>query len=155
MLEILSGAITDISETAQHTPGKLYISKDGKIYKYVQFDNGAGNVASAANNLAYYKDSTMLVVTSDYSDANASQVAGVFLGVVTDQYYCWIQIGGVATLSCSTSNPTDGAYLKAVSTDGKVNTASLTYFSQIIAIALAAALTTTGYNVTAKLRGLI
>lgn len=75
-----------------------------KNYQYVQFDNGAGNVASAASALAYWKTIGTFIVTSDLTDApsatganDANYVAGVFTGVVTDQYYTFIQTGGRVT----------------------------------------------------------
>ena len=89
-------------EFAQATLGELvYDSKNRKGYMYVQFDNGAGNVASAANALAYWKTAASFIATSDLTDApsatganDANFVAGVFTGVVTDQYYTFIQVDG-------------------------------------------------------------
>lgn len=89
-------------EFAVMRPGELvYDVVNRKAYQYVQFDNGAGNVASAANALAYWKTAASFIATSDLTDApsataanDANFVAGVFTGVVTDQYYTFLQVGG-------------------------------------------------------------
>lgn len=65
-------------------------------WKYVQFDNGAGDVASADGSVAYYVAAsyTSSVVTCDVSDTDQNHVAGVFTQAFTDQYYGWLQVGG-------------------------------------------------------------
>lgn len=72
-----------------------------KKYQYIQFDNGAGNVASAANSVGYFVAASMAsyVVTCDVSDSDINLVAGVFTQAFTDQYYGWIQVGGKATVA--------------------------------------------------------
>ena len=88
--------------TAKAIPGSLYRAH-GKVWRYVQFDNGTGNVAAAAGATAHWKTlapaSGSFVVTTDYSpDAiGKNLVAGILGCVVTDQYYTWIQVGGVVT----------------------------------------------------------
>jgi hypothetical protein len=74
----------------------------GKTYMYCRFDNGVGNIAAVAGQCCYWRDLNNFVVTSQKSDSlgGATELAfcaGVFLYVVTDLYYCWIQCGGVAT----------------------------------------------------------
>jgi len=91
---------TSNSATALHTPGESVevVGSTGlKRYKYIQFDNGSGDVAAAAGNIAYYFDGTDfdgITVTSDLSDTVANLVAGVLQAVLTDQYYGWIQTWG-------------------------------------------------------------
>lgn len=79
---------------------------NGNLYRYVRFDNGTGNVASAAGYPAWPVAVTpaatatalpVFTVTADQTDSvlGATPV-GVFLGVVTDGNYCFIQIGGRA-----------------------------------------------------------
>jgi len=91
---------TSNSATALHTPGESVEIVDStglKRYKYIKFDNGSGNVAAAAGNLAYYFDKTDfdgITVTSDVSDTDKNLVAGVLQAVLTDQYYGWIQTWG-------------------------------------------------------------
>lgn len=71
----------------------------GSWYMYVKFDDGVGNVASAVNRVAYWKDRALGVVTSDKSDGQVTGSigaggAGIFQGVITDLYYTWIQRRG-------------------------------------------------------------
>lgn len=87
--------------TAKNIPGRV-IQYKGKRYRYVQFDNGAHNVAALASGVAYWKDLQpeygIFTVTSDQSDsiAGLNGVAGVFeVAGVTDQYFTWIEVGGV------------------------------------------------------------
>jgi hypothetical protein len=89
-----------------HSLGAIYRHASGKIFRYVKFDNGQGNVASAAGRAAYWKDYATAVVTSDKTDSQAgagipSGCAGAFQGVVTDGYYTWLQVGGPMTLRLS------------------------------------------------------
>ncbi len=94
------------------------IEDNGKCYRLVQFDNGTGNVASVAGGAAHWKTRASFIVTSDQTDAQAgvNSVAGGFLNVVTDQYYCFIQIGGVQAVVVDTTE-TAGTALTATTTD--------------------------------------
>ena len=74
----------------------MIIEQDAKVYRLVQFDNGPHNVASAAGGAAYWYTRASNIITSDESssEGDVNGVAGGFLRVVTDQYYCFVQIGG-------------------------------------------------------------
>lgn len=86
---------------------------NGKVYRYVKFDNGSGNVASVAYGVAVWKTLTMptattdgvFTVTMDWTDTlgGKNAVAGIFGGVVTDGYYTWIQVGGTCTAKTAAS----------------------------------------------------
>lgn len=67
-----------------------------KFFRLVKFDDGAGNVASIDGGVAYWKDRANFVVTADASDGEmlANGVAGGMHAVITDQNYCFIQVGG-------------------------------------------------------------
>lgn len=91
--------------------------EDGKVYRFVKFDNGTGNVAAAANNVAYWTATTG-TVTSDESDSSVP--AGIFLSAMTDAYYGWIQIWGPATVNNEGTDIALGAAIIASATDGKV-----------------------------------
>ena len=99
-----------------------------KLYKWVQYDTGAGGVAAAANNACYYytvdgyKNSQ---VTSDVTDSSGVG-AGVLQSAPTDGQYCWIQIKGPATLATSLSGGGDGDALTAVgASDGTLDVSAL------------------------------
>ena len=87
--------------SAQGEVGRL-ILHNGNLYRYVLFNNGAGNVASAAGGVAYWfalnpgAATPLWTVTSDQTDSimGINGVAGVFGGVVTDGNHCFVQVGG-------------------------------------------------------------
>lgn len=101
--------------------GFYYNPQTGKTYRYVKFDNGSA-VASAANGVATWKDASAFTVTSDLSDGLGQNFpAGIFQGVVTDLYYTFIQVGGVATVT--TDGGDDIAAGDAVIVDASVDLA--------------------------------
>lgn len=114
------------------TLGEHYAEQGGKIYKYLQYDTGAGSIAGAAGKVAYYyapsgaSAGAYTVVTSDLSDS-----AGVGAGVIqatalTDGQYGWFQIKGPATLNLALTAGADGNALTPVgSTDGALDVSAL------------------------------
>jgi len=102
--------------TAKAPLGALFRYK-GNIYRYVQFDNGTDNIAAAQYGVVHWKERSntypvsndrpqgAYIVTSDYSSGlGANMVAGIIGMAVTDQYYTWIQVGGVATAFVAAGN---------------------------------------------------
>jgi hypothetical protein len=131
MSELIGVDLTANDASPLFTPGTVYRDQGGKAYKYLQFDNGAGNVAAAAGNFAYYyapsgaSAGATTVATSDLSDS-AGVGAGVFQAVLTDQYYGWFQIKGSATLTTALTAGADGNALTPVgSTDGTLDVSAL------------------------------
>ncbi|MGI9345506.1 MAG: hypothetical protein ACR2PW_04495 [Gammaproteobacteria bacterium] len=115
---------TEVSDDAKFALGEHFTDADGKVYKYVQYDTGAGAVAAVSGNVAYYytldgyKNNQ---VTSDLSDS-IEIGAGVLQSAPTDGQYCWIQIKGAATLTTSPTAGTDGDPLTPTgSTDGTLD----------------------------------
>jgi hypothetical protein len=107
--------------------GDHYETPDGKIYKFVQYDTGAGPVAAVSGNVCYYyapsgtSAGATSVVTSDLSDS-AGLGAGVLCSAPLDGEYCWVQIKGPATLTTALTAGADGNALTAVgSTDGTLD----------------------------------
>jgi len=95
--------VTD-TYTYQAFPLGLYREEDGKGYRFVKYDNGSGDVASVAGNLAYrINDTTTLAdvweVTMDVSDTSRNKVCGVFAAVIADGSYGWIQTKGACTVN--------------------------------------------------------
>jgi len=131
---LLTGTWTSAQLAAGGTPavGDLFTASGGKIYKFVQYDTGAGGVAAVAGQVAYYyapggtSAGATTVVTSDLSDS-AGVGAGVLQAAPGDGEYGWIQIKGAATLSIALTAGGDGAQLTPTgATDGTldVSTAS-------------------------------
>jgi len=105
--------ITATSSSAEFQPGQIAQTADGKLYKYVQYNVGAGSVAAVSGNVVgYYAPSgasagATTVVTSDVSDT-ARVGAGVLQSAPATTEYCWIQIGGTATLTIALTAGADG-----------------------------------------------
>lgn len=126
--------LAGIDETATHTTAQFKVgtlaantTSDGtKIYKYVLFNNGAGDVAAVAGNVAYYyapggTSTGVVTVTSDLSDS-AEIGAGVFASAPADGEYCWVQIKGKATLTTALTAGADGDPLTPTgATDGTLD----------------------------------
>ena len=119
--------------SAQWTPGSvvtLDTSAGTKKYKYVQYSTGAGTVAAAAGNVAYYQKIATagvgaVIVTSDLSDSDEVG-AGVLQAALTDDYYGWVRVAGVATLTTALTAGGDGDPLTATgATDGTLDVAAL------------------------------
>lgn len=116
---------TAVASTADFTLGSHgYSAGDGKVYKYVQYDTGAGGVAAVSGNVCYYYLASGYndhKVTSDLSDS-VNVGAGVLRSAPTDGQYCWIQICGPATLTTALTAGADGNALTPVgSTDGTLD----------------------------------
>lgn len=111
--------------------GQVYQDSNGKRYKFVLFDNGAGNVAAVAGNFAYVlavsgaSAGQITTVTMDLSDS-AGVGAGMFMSAPADGEYCWIQTWGPATLTTALTAGADGNALTPVgSTDGTLDVSAL------------------------------
>ena len=121
---ILSGANLTATYTTTNegnTPalGDYFYGTGGKVYKFVQYDTGAGSVAAVAGNVVGYyapggtSAGATTTVTSDASDT-ARLGAGVLQAAPTDGQYCWIQIKGPATLTTALTAGADGNALTMV-----------------------------------------
>jgi len=104
---------TEVSDTATFMVGQKGMDAAGNTFKYVQYDTGAGSIAAVSGQVAYYyapsgaSAGAVNVVTSDLSDSNEVG-AGVLQSAPTDGQYCWIQIGGTATLTIALTAGADG-----------------------------------------------
>ena len=104
---------TEVSDSATFLVGQKGMDAAGNTFKYVQYDTGAGSVAAVSGQVAYYyapsgaSTGAVNVVTSDLSDSNEVG-AGVLQSAPTDGQYCWVQIGGTATLTIALTAGADG-----------------------------------------------
>lgn len=119
---------TVVSTTPEFTPGALGLNADGKMYKYVTYDEGTGLLDLVTGDVVYYVDDSGYganTVTADVTDATGAELgAGVVLATVTaDASFFWIQIKGFATLSTTIGgSPGDGDPLTAVAAADKALT---------------------------------
>ena len=118
-MSYITGILTSRIDTSQEWAlGTIGQTSDGKLYKYMQWDNGSA-VAAVAGEVAYYytldgyKNNQ---VTSDVSDS-VGIGAGVIQAVMTDGQFGWFQIKGVATLTIALTAGADGNALTAVGAD--------------------------------------
>lgn len=116
-------SLTDTKTEDVETVGT--IRREGNnVYKWVQYNVGAGAVAAVANQVAYYYQAGGYAtgqVTSDLSDS-VNIGAGVLMSAPNDTEYCWIQIQGPATLALALTAGADGNALTPVgSTDGTLD----------------------------------
>jgi len=124
--KIFATGLTETSATDMEGVGTIR-HEGNKIYKWVKFDNGAGNVASVIGNFAYYLTAALKndTVTMDLSDSNFIG-AGVFQSIIADLEFGWIQIMGKATLTTALTAGADGEALTPVgSTDGTLDVSAL------------------------------
>ena len=112
----------------QVTPGTHGIDDDGKIYKYLKFDEGTAAVDGVVGEVTYYYLASGYdahICTSDVSDS-VNVGAGVIQVVVSDGEYAWFQIKGPATLTIALTAGADGNALTAVGAgDGTLDVSAL------------------------------
>ena len=134
-MSYITGMVLDRVRTSAEGPefklGTIGQSYDGKKYKYLQYESGAGSVAAAAGNVAFYYgvsgasagDTTK--VTSDATDS-VGVGAGVLQAVIPDGGYGWLQITGPATLTTALTAGADGNALTAAGAgDGTLDVSGL------------------------------
>lgn len=106
--EILTNIDSTGDSTAKHTPGTVVNCVDGRQWKYVKFTSSA--VAAVAGAPACWAATTIengQVVTADISDSSGATsgegFAGVFVSILTDQYFGWIQTKGKVVVKLSST----------------------------------------------------
>lgn len=121
--------LTTNDPTPQFSLGTIGQTEEGYLWKYVQYNQGAGAIAAVAGNIVGYyapggvSAGTTTVVTSDVSDT-ASVMAGMLSVALTNGYYGWIQIKGRATITPAFVSGADGnALTLSTTTDGTVKVA--------------------------------
>ena len=123
-----SATYSTLAEGNTPSPGDIFWGVDGKVYKFVQYDTGAGSVAAVAGNIAYYYTLDGYKnhqVTSDLSDS-IELGAGVLQAAPADGEYCWVQIKGAATITPALTAGADGDPLTPTgSTDGTLDVSAL------------------------------
>jgi len=96
-----TGSFVNLNAASLEYPGQLgaKVTVDDKTYQLVKTSTGAATPAPTAGVVAFWNDRSSFVV-SDLGDSESGRdgVAGVHLGTVTAGRYCWIQVGGEATV---------------------------------------------------------
>lgn len=89
---LVFGDLVSATGSTQLYPLGAKRDEEGKVYRYVKRNDAT--VAPIAGNLAYHVDGAW-AVCMDVSDVDRNLVAGVFLSVIADGEYGWIQTGGL------------------------------------------------------------
>jgi len=109
-MSYITGILTSRVDTSQEWAlGTIGQTSDGKLYKYMQWDDGSA-AAAVAGEVAYYyllDGYKTNIVTSDLSDS-VEIGAGVIQAVMTDGQFGWFQIRGAATLTIALTAGADG-----------------------------------------------
>lgn len=133
--------VTRVDNTAMFGLGEKYAAPNGKMYRYYQYDTGAGSVAAVAGNFAGFyapggtSAGATTVITSDVSDSNKVG-AGVLQSAPTDGQYCWVQTEGEATLTTALVAGADGNALTLVGSNDGTLDVSAAVTDHIAAIAI-------------------
>jgi hypothetical protein len=113
--------VTTSAQGPEYNLGETRETKDGKVYRYVQFKDAvtyvAGHVCTPAN-------TSWTAVTNDVSGGSsvaATTFGGVCVGVPAQNGYGWVQVGGVATVVGDGSVAADEAVV-VDTTDGLSDT---------------------------------
>lgn len=122
------GSANDATDLNQ--VGAIFIDgATGNTYKYQQVEDAA----LAVNEVLEYANATGTEVTKDVSGGSSvgRAFAGVALNTVTDAYYTWVQIGGIATCKVAANVAvTAGQRVKTGSADGCVSAYAATTGSE-------------------------
>ena len=113
-----------VNTVPQFTPGQLGVTHDGKIYKYLEYKEGAAAVDGVAGEVAYYytlDGYKLFQCTSDLSDS-VEIGAGVLQVIMSDAEFAWLQIKGAALLTLALTAGADGDPLTPTgATDGTLD----------------------------------
>ncbi len=105
--------LTDVDTTDRESIGTLRF-ESGKMYKYVKYNHGVGELDLVVGNVVGYflNGADDYVVTADVSSMDTLPViAGIIVAatVTVDDSYIWIQIGGPGTLATTVEGTTPAA----------------------------------------------
>jgi len=124
-----TGFTTANDATDLNGVGTVMYGTDGKKYRYTQVEDAA----LAVNEVTEFANATGTEVTKDVSGGSSvgRAFAGVAMGTVTDAYYTWVQVGGLATCKVAANTAVlAGARVKTGSADGVVSTYAATTGSE-------------------------
>jgi len=106
----VSAVYTSLDEGKTPALGDVFFGSGNKVYKFVQYKEGAAATDGVAGEVAYYytldgyKNNQ---VTSDLSDS-VEIGAGVLQADMSEDEYGWVQIKGAATLTIALTAGADG-----------------------------------------------
>ncbi len=119
--KVFATGLTETSATDMEGVGAIRF-EGNKVYKWVKYNNGSGDVASIAGDCAYYYGVAGDAVTGGYENSVVTMDrtdgfgvgAGVFQAIIADGEFGWLQIRGPATLTQALTSGSDGGALTEV-----------------------------------------
>ena len=120
----VSQTYTSLTEGKTPALGDCFFGSGNKVFKFVQYKEGAAATDGVAGEVAYYYTLDGYKnhqVTSDLSDS-VEIGAGVLQAAMSENEYGWVQIKGEATLTIALTAGADGDPLTPTgSTDGTLD----------------------------------
>ena len=124
----IDAVYTSLTEGKTPALGDVFFGSGNKVYKFVQYKEGAAATDGVAGEVAYYYTLDGYKnhqVTSDLSDS-VEVGAGVLVAAMSEDEYGWIQIKGAATLTIALTAGADGDPLTPTgSADGTLDVSAL------------------------------
>ena len=128
--------IDEATQRDDLTLGGVYFY-GGDAYRYVQFKDA---VTYAAGHICTWANATGTAVTNDRaggSDIGELKPAGIATGVHTEDYYGFVQLTGVATLTGDGSVAAGESVVPHATTDGGADTMAAGAEDHVLGVALA------------------
>ena len=131
--KVFSAGLTETADYDKEGVGAIRFEGQ-KIYKWVKYNNGSGDVASVVGNFAYYYGVAGDAVTGGYENSVVTMdltdgylTAGVFQAIIADGEFGWIQIQGPATVTTAFKAGADvnTGTMVGATTDGTLDVCAL------------------------------
>jgi len=106
--QVFVSSLTEVFTTPKEELGTLRF-EGNKVYKYVKYNDGAGNVAGVAGNTVVYYTNAGYGNNEVSMDTSVLTIAaGQLMAACVDGDYVWIQIRGEATHTTAFETSNDG-----------------------------------------------
>jgi len=154
MITVINSTIDYSASSAAYDLGTLYFAGT-KAYRYVRAAAACTNDLLASTESVCGDSGGVYYVNNDLAGGTGLGVTtpmGVAIGTIAENYYGWIQVGGVATVITDGEVAAAEAIVLDASNDGDVDTMADGEEEQVFGWATAADVGTVG---TIMLRGLI
>ena len=152
----LTQALTFSGSTALHAMGTIYFDyENAKAYRYSKVAAAVTNDVIAITESVCADSGGVFYVNNDFAEGTGLGVAtpmGVAISQISEGYYGWMQVGGVATVITDGSVAAGEALVLDSSNDGDVDTMADGEEEQVFGFATADDADTVG---TMLLKGLI
>ena len=126
MLREIKEPVTYFSATPNYDLGELYYDdRSAKVYRYVACAAAATNNALAAGEYCCADTGGAWIVNNDVTGGTGmgTEPMGIAISAIPENYYGWIQVGGMAAVTITDGSVAAGEYIMPhATTDGGVDT---------------------------------